>query len=320
MENIKAPVTVDELDQLFLFKGESPDILEWLLETCPIQTYPPGHVLLEAGQVNDVLYIILEGRVRVKLEDVDDKTIGVLDSGQSVGEMSVIDNSTTSADVIIDTPTRLMAISRETLWSLINRSHIIARNLLFILSSRVRKSNEAITKMMNQQRLIEHISQMDALTGLHNRRWLETNMDSLIKRYQQNQKPFSVVLLDVDHFKRYNDTHGHLAGDQALKAVGRAVLKNIRPNDLAARFGGEEFIVFLPDAPLKTAREVAERLRIGVYEESITNGDRDDLPPVSISAGITELKVSHTPKELLEAADVALYQAKQQGRNRVVVG
>jgi len=159
----------------------------------------------------------------------------------------------------------------------------------------------------------------DALTGLFNRRFLEESLQRELARTQRNGKPLAAIMIDVDHFKRFNDTFGHDAGDLVLREVGALLRRQVRGSDIACRFGGEEFLVLLPEAALETARERAERLRQAVHElQPLQNGRA--LGAITISLGVA-LFPDHgdTPESLVQAADAALYQAKKAGRDRVVV-
>ena len=155
---------------------------------------------------------------------------------------------------------------------------------------------------------------LDPLTGLPNRRTIMENLRERIE-YVSIGNPCAVLVLDIDHFKTINDTLGHQAGDQCLRAVGAIIARNIRGHDRAGRVGGEEFVVMMPDTTSEMARNVGERLR-GAIESAggwHANGD-----PVTASIGIAVASVSDTVDSLLARADRALYQAKRQGRNRVI--
>lgn len=165
---------------------------------------------------------------------------------------------------------------------------------------------------------------LDGLTGLNNRRSLDERLMRESRHALRRKQPMSLLLIDVDFFKRFNDRYGHQAGDDALRQVG-AVLKSnmLRPIDLAARYGGEEFVCMLPETPLDGALAVAERLRQGVARLNIAHAanDADDATgTVSVSIGVACLQGSsdNPPEDLIAAADHCLYEAKRAGRNRVV--
>ena len=164
---------------------------------------------------------------------------------------------------------------------------------------------------------LEHLSQHDGLTGLLNRRAIEALLDREAQRLERFNQPFSILLIDIDHFKRVNDHLGHPAGDQVLIEVARRLQVEAREVDHVARYGGEEFCVLLPHTEHEGALQAAERLREGVCERPITWGNA--TVPVTISMGLV---CANDPREslqsLLRRADAALYQAKDGGRNMVV--
>ncbi len=158
----------------------------------------------------------------------------------------------------------------------------------------------------------------DALTGLFNRRYLEESLDRELARAARENRPLAVFMLDVDHFKKFNDEHGHEAGDAVLRALGRALRDNARTGDLPCRFGGEEFTIVLPGATLDAAREWGERLMQRVRRLAVKAGGQA-LPGITVSLGLAAYPVHGNDREtLLQAADLALYDAKHAGRDRLV--
>jgi diguanylate cyclase (GGDEF)-like protein len=165
---------------------------------------------------------------------------------------------------------------------------------------------------------IRALADRDELTGLHNRRRINDLMEQEVQRSARGGHAFCLVLFDIDHFKRVNDTRGHLVGDEVLCAFARVAAQAIRRSDVLARWGGEEFTLLLPDTLRDTAVEVAERLRTQI--EAAVLGTGENLLRVTVSAGVVE-RAPHEPlMSALERADRALYRAKEGGRNRVVVG
>lgn len=160
---------------------------------------------------------------------------------------------------------------------------------------------------------LERLSVTDALTGLYNRRHLMGTLANEVQRSRRLRRTFSVLMADVDHFKQYNDTHGHLAGDAALVKIAEILRKTTRGVDSVARYGGEEFLVMLLETTLATALVVAERIRARVAAEEFDGGK------VTVSIGIAEYPPhGDTPEEIIASADAAMYQAKGEGRDRVV--
>jgi len=157
----------------------------------------------------------------------------------------------------------------------------------------------------------------DPLTGLHNRRYLDSHLHTLFDRAMTRRRPLSLMITDIDRFKGINDAYGHDGGDEVLREFARRLRKNVRGIDLACRFGGEEFVVVMPDTEAAIAEKVAERVRAEIADQPfIVNGQSVS---VTVSVGVSSLKRgADAVPDLMKRADVALYEAKSGGRNRVV--
>ncbi|MGX5846790.1 PleD family two-component system response regulator [Mesorhizobium sp. PL10] len=159
----------------------------------------------------------------------------------------------------------------------------------------------------------------DGLTGLHNRRYLDSHLQTLFDRAVARRRPLSVMITDLDRFKTVNDAHGHDGGDDVLREFARRLRKNVRGIDLACRFGGEEFVVVMPDTDAAVAAKVAERIRAEIAQLPFAIGQEGKTIEVTVSVGVSSvLNGADTVAALMKRADVALYEAKSGGRNRVV--
>ena len=156
----------------------------------------------------------------------------------------------------------------------------------------------------------------DQLTGLFNRRALHDIFELEMSRVNRNKKTFSIILLDIDHFKVLNDTYGHDYGDIVLQKVASALQDSIRSMDKVARWGGEEFLVFLPETNKEQASHLAEKLRLAVSNIELTYQDK--LLQVTVSLGVCEYNQQGEYKDMVKQADLGLYKAKETGRNKVV--
>ncbi|WP_297697047.1 PleD family two-component system response regulator [Phenylobacterium sp.] len=159
----------------------------------------------------------------------------------------------------------------------------------------------------------------DQLTGLHNRRYMEGRLDALSRRAGAGGEPFACLVIDIDHFKKVNDSFGHQVGDEVLREFAIRLASNVRAIDLPVRYGGEEFVVVMPDTLLEDARRIAERIRLHVAGSPFRVLGGQELLSVTISIGVAaSLSGEDTPQALLRRADEAMYEAKSAGRNRVI--
>lgn len=311
------PTDYDITAKNLFFQGVDFTSVEYALEHCSIRNLSAGEVLLQPDVRSSHLYLILEGELSVQLNAQEPLKHTSLIAGEYAGEISLIDGKPPSAYVIAARPTRVLSVPHDTVWSLVNRSHEFPRNLLRIVAARLRNDNHMLIESQNAQLKLEYQVSVDALTGVHNRRWMNEAFPRAINRCLRNSSPIAVLLVDIDHFKRVNDTHGHLAGDAALRAIAATLARNLRPHDMMARYGGEEFAILLPDTDLNIAKLVAERLRNSAEQTLIQH---DALVfRVTISVGIAPSRQEEALETLIAEADQALYRAKQQGRNRVEV-
>jgi diguanylate cyclase (GGDEF)-like protein/PAS domain S-box-containing protein len=181
---------------------------------------------------------------------------------------------------------------------------------------------EAIKLSLSNLRLREKLREqatLDVLTGLYNRRFLDESLARELHRATRRQSPLCVAMLDIDHFKRFNDSFGHEAGDALLRELGRLLRDKVRRSDISCRYGGEEFALVFPDSTLADTRKRVEELRAAVSSLDVRSGDQL-LGKITLSAGIAQAGVADSrPSELLRAADSALYAAKQAGRDCIAV-
>jgi diguanylate cyclase (GGDEF)-like protein len=302
-----------ELYNLKVLQGVSLESVEQLLETCDVRTLAPGDVLLNLGQTNRFMYMILSGRLSVHLEDTTTEPVAMLEAGETVGELSVMDATPASAFVVAASAARLLVVDEPHFWNLVNASHDFAINLLLSLARRLRANNTTVSSNIKLQREYKRNAMIDGLTGLYNRRWIDEALPRFVTRYGRSGHALSVMMVDVDHFKKFNDTYGHAIGDKVLVVVARTLRENLRPTDLVARYGGEEFLVILPDTNVEAGRHCAERIRASIAAEKLDDVDTR----ITISLGGACLKPGEAVPDLLRRADDALYRSKDGGRDRV---
>ena len=188
------------------------------------------------------------------------------------------------------------------------------RQLAYIV---VEQMGMALSNLKLREALREQ-SIRDPLTGLFNRRYMEEALSQQMSRVTRQLHPLGIVMIDIDHFKRFNDTYGHAAGDTLLRELGQFLQKKIRKEDIACRYGGEEFILILPDATLEAAQQRAEELRQEIRRLHVQVGQSDETITLSMGVAIHP-QHARTIENVLRAADSALYRAKREGRDRVIV-
>lgn len=178
------------------------------------------------------------------------------------------------------------------------------------------------TRLLEVTHQLEQLAILDGLTGIYNHRHFQESLSNEWRRAQRNKKPVSLIMIDIDFFKNFNDSYGHPIGDECLKAVARAIKQSVnRPGDLVARYGGEEFVAILPEAALEGAALIAERMRAAVEELKFPHRYSRIADHVTVSLGVASFVPAResSPDMLITAADKALYAAKEAGRNRMQI-
>ena len=175
-----------------------------------------------------------------------------------------------------------------------------------------------LQQAMADKEKLERLANLDSLTGLYNRRAISGKLRDLINRANRYKEDFSLVMLDIDHFKKVNDRYGHLTGDEVLEKIATLVRRNIRNTDVVGRYGGEEFIIILPQTNLSSAWVIAERIR-SIIENAEMKDPAGNVFTVTVSQGLSEWERGEDADALISCADEALYKAKARGRNRVQI-
>jgi diguanylate cyclase (GGDEF)-like protein len=300
-----------------LLQGVSEHNLHQLAARATFCTLQGNAALIKAEEYGEALYVLLSGELAVHLPGSVRHELARIVPGETVGEQSLIDGRPHSADVIALRQSRIMVLPGAMLWQLMQDQPAIALNLLRLLSLRMRHSNAELGDAFQLQHELQLAAETDALTGLHNRRWMEEMFARVMRRNRLEPTALSLLMIDIDHFKRVNDTHGHIEGDQVLRRTATLIRSMLRPGDLCARYGGEEFSALLPDVDATQAMHIAERLREALANTRFTLSNSASLS-VEVSIGMAQWDKQCSLSQLQQQADQALYFAKQNGRNRVV--
>jgi len=314
----KLPLTRQEFSRLKIFHNVCYESIAGYLLHSHIETFDAGTTLISPDNSVKRLIVLLKGELEIQITSDKKTTINTIEEGNCVGEISIFDNSNPSAWVRCSKKSSVLIIPGYTILAMLHASHDLCLNFLHLLSQRVRYSNEIVRDNEFHIRCIEEASKIDSLTSLHNRRWLQEMYSRELKRSHAGNFKLCALMLDIDHFKAINDTHGHIAGDSVLVQLASILNESLRPSDMPVRFGGEEFSVFLPGTHTDNAKVIAERIRKNM-EKNIFILPNQKQVKITVSIGFAKRESTDTVESLIEKADQALYYAKENGRNKVAM-
>jgi len=255
------------------------------------------------------------GTVNTKISGEIDQVMALVDS--AMRSASKHDASLTDVTKKLGATTDREAI-RSLVETLVQTASGMQRDNL-ALEARLKSSKQEITQLRQNLETVRNESLLDPLTTLANRKYFDEALPRHIAESVATTEPLSLMLTDIDHFKNFNDSFGHLTGDQVLRLVALSVKQNVKGQDIAARYGGEEFAVVLPRTAMREAITVADQIRRSVMsKELMKRSTGEHLGRVTISIGIATHRRGDTANSLIERADACLYAAKRNGRNRVI--
>jgi len=309
-----------------LFQGADTEQISALIAGCPVVRIAAQQQMPDSPHQGGQLFVVLQGALDVTHVDahnahgvrLDGASMRVL-PGECVGELSVLDEEVSSDRITARVDSDVLVIDAEVLWKLVDESNNVARNLLRLLSFRVRAANAQLRRRQKVGEFYRQLSMVDGLTGLQNRAWLNDNLPRMVENAHVVNSPLSMIMMDLDHFKQFNDQHGHVSGDHALQVAAKVISGGLRPTDSAARFGGEEIMLLLPNTPQASALLVAQRLCERLRQAVVFSEMHRPLPHITASFGVATLEPGQNAEALISAADAALYRAKADGRDRVAL-
>lgn len=311
----KSALDTQFLYNLNLFQGLDAVTAGKYLDHAKHHILSKGEILISPSSGSNTLYVVLNGVLSVHLDSPNSDLIATITVGECAGEMSLFDEGIPSAYVVAVDDSKILKIPGEIVWDMIDNCEGFAKNFLYLTASRMRSSNWTMSNSLRIQQHYESKANIDSLTRLYNRRWIDNSFPQELETCLANKVPLCLMLIDIDYFKKYNDTNGHLAGDVCLRMVAEALRISIRPSDMLGRFGGEEFVILLPDTDIVACKSIAVRIKDEVERVEIKSNRFENLPSVTVSIGITQAKPDAFYDDIFRAADAALYKAKNNGRN-----
>jgi diguanylate cyclase len=252
-------------------------------------------------------------------DDVPEQLQGVISSAKQFLATAISDNRT-HIEALGDASSQFQAVSdpRPIIEKLVKELSNATKRASTLEANFIETTGE-LDKIRDSLKLAEQHSNTDALTGLANRRALEEYFRSAQIAAMETGEPLSILMIDIDHFKKFNDSFGHQVGDQVLRLVARVLQECVREGDLAARYGGEELMAVLPGAHLEICVGVAERVRHRIAEARLTRrATGEEISSVTVSTGVAQFHLAESAEAMIDRCDRALYQAKRSGRNRTI--
>ena len=279
-------------------KVKSSTIASMLMKTTRVKL-EAGEILLTPGQRNEHLYLVLSGRMRAQINADDTKPLALFGIGESVGEMSMLDDSPVSAYVIAITDCELLSIEHQEVWSVLNRSIQASHNMLAMMAGRIRSSNRRLAESAANAQSYGALNYVNNVTGMYNSKWLSVNIGRMIRRHDMNQQPSALLLLKVENFGMFDSGFGTAGSEQAQHTIAETIARFLRPDDIAVHLEADRFAVFLSQTQAQDAQSVADRLHETLHQMVIGSPSGDAMPPLMLSVGVGRSQLNDTLESLL---------------------
>lgn len=327
--------TTEFLKSVRIFCDLNDEEIQDLLDVLHPRELQKEEILFQQGDPGGELFVVESGAmgIAVTLDDGKSLEIANFGKGDFFGEMSIFEKEPRSASCYAKSRSRLLSMKEKEFFQLVESNPASAgkvmTHMLSVTRRRLEDTGGFLSDMVQWGEEARRRAITDPLTGLYNRRYLEEALEEYFMKARDGSKPLSVVMLDLDHFREINEKYSEKVGDQVILAAAKVYRRYLRPTDVAARYGGDEFTFILPDTNVERAYSLMEDIRrdvekLTLLDELVRKGksgaEKGPALKVSTSQGLACFPDhASNPKALREAADGALYQAKESGRNRVVV-
>jgi diguanylate cyclase (GGDEF)-like protein len=323
------------LKSVHIFSDLTDQEIQGLLRLLHPFELSKGETLFQQGDAGGELFVVESGAlgIAVSLEDGKNLEIAEFKSGDFFGEMSIFEKEPRSATCYAKSPSRLLGMNEGEFFRLVETHPASAGKIMTRMLAATRRRLEDtggfLSDMVQWGEEARRRAVTDALTGLYNRRYLDEALEEYFMKARNGSKPLALVMLDLDHFRQINEKYSEKAGDLVIRAAADIFRRFLRPTDVAARYGGDEFTFILPDTDTTTAHSLMESIRRTIEETDLLSKAIPQGKGVSKNTVLAKVTTSQglacfpehagESKSLREAADGALYRAKETGRNRIVV-
>lgn len=312
------PPTPDHYELFYVYAGGNNPALSAIVETMIRERKPFTPIVLQ----DLCARFLSRERTARTMEEVGTNISGMLDmvrttldkANRDAGEYGRTLSATTDQLAAQKSPAAVAKLIEK----LVGATEAM-ENRTKTLEGELQRSSEQVNELKTQLETVRKESRVDALTNIANRKTFDAELAAAVADYRETGTPVALMMCDIDHFKRFNDTWGHQTGDQVLRLVAACLSENVKGRDTAARYGGEEFAVILRQTGLADAVKLADQIRATVENKKLVKRSTGDiLGTITISIGVTEFGPSDTAESFVQRADRGLYRAKNGGRNRVI--
>ncbi len=318
--------TVEFLQDVDLFSLLSEDEINRIIKSLHSVEIDADEILFKEGDEGNELFIVIDGKVAsyVVLPNGSKREIAEFKPGDFFGEMSIFENTFRSATCFTKERTSLLTLKERDLFEMILYNPEIAIKIMYkmlnITAERLLDRSEFLSDMVQWGEEARKRAITDELTGIYNRHFLDDSLVNYFEKSKNNNRPLSLIMIDIDHFKKFSEIYNQKQVNSIILKLVSVFKKYFRENDIIARYGGDEFMVILPDTAQDAAFKIAEKIRKAVGKLQLSDALHKDTRRITISQGISSYPENADDLETLKAkADKTLYKAKLEGRDRVLI-